>query len=93
MGLRRRGFDVSTTPDAQLLGSTDETQLAYALSEGRIIVSHDADVLRLAALGIHHAGIAYCPHQKYKVGELILRLLMLATRIQAEQMIDRVEFL
>lgn len=92
LGLRRRGIDVTTTPQARLLGAADDVQLAYARSEGRVIVSHDPDMLRLAAAGTPHAGIAYCPHQKYNVGELISKLLMLAKRIETEKMINRVEF-
>lgn len=51
LGLRRRGHSVSTTPEAHLLGVTDEEQLAFALRESRIMISHDTDMLRLAAAG------------------------------------------
>jgi hypothetical protein len=93
MGLRRRGLDVTTTVQAGLLGSADEAQLAYCRREGRVMVSHDPDMLRLGAAGILHPGIAYCHNQKYKPGELILRLLALAGRVSAEEMKGRVEFL
>ncbi len=64
-GLRRRGIDVTTTPEVGLLGAIDEDQLAYCLAEGRVIFSYDDDLLRLAASGVEHAGIAYC---QLKVG-------------------------
>jgi predicted nuclease of predicted toxin-antitoxin system len=51
LGLRRHGFDITTSADAKILGSTDEEQLAYCLREKRVIVSHDEDMLRLAAGG------------------------------------------
>jgi hypothetical protein len=92
-GLRRRGFDVTTTPQAGLLGATDEEQLAFAFRESRVIVSHDADMLRLASAGIAHAGIAYCHGRKYKVGPLVLKLLALAGRVGFDAMRGRVEFL
>jgi uncharacterized protein with PIN domain len=92
-GLRRRGFDITTTPEADLLGVSDERQLDYATEAGRVMVSHDPDMLRLAAGGKHHAGIAYSPNQKYKVGELVRKLLALARRVTPEEMVDRVEFL
>jgi hypothetical protein len=57
------------------------------------MVSHDPDIIRLAAAGISHAGIAYCHNQKYKPGELLMRLLMLSGRVSAEDMQNRVEFL
>ena len=57
-GLRRRGVDVSTTPEAGLLSDGD--QLGFALSQGRIILTQDRDFLRLHAGGAPHAGIVYC---------------------------------
>ena len=36
-GLRMRGIDVTTSPEKGLMGSSDEEQLAYALSQGRVI--------------------------------------------------------
>lgn len=60
-GLQRRAIDVTTSTDANLIGAGDEAQLAFAYSEGRVIVSHDRDLLRLDSIGVPHAGIAYCP--------------------------------
>jgi hypothetical protein len=92
-GLRRRGLDVTTSAQAGLLGVSDEEQLAYCRRERRVIISHDPDMLRLAAEGISHAGIAYCHSRKYKTGQFIQRLLMLAGRISNDEMQDRIEYL
>jgi hypothetical protein len=35
-GLRRRGIDVTTTPEVGLLAASDEEQLSFALSQNRI---------------------------------------------------------
>ncbi len=43
-GLRRRGIDVTTTPEVGLLGASDEDQLAYCLAEDRVIFSYDDDL-------------------------------------------------
>jgi hypothetical protein len=59
-GLRQRGIDVTITHEVGLARASDEEQLAYALRESRVIVSHDADMLRLASVGTPHAGLAYC---------------------------------
>ena len=48
-GLRRRGIDVTTTPDVDLISSSDEEQTAYALAEGRVIITLDKDFLRINA--------------------------------------------
>lgn len=93
LGLKRRGFDVSTTPESGLRGASDEQQLAYCLREQRIMVSHDADMLRLTATGTSHAGIVYCHNRRYKIGELILKLLAVASCVTTAEMKDRIEFL
>jgi uncharacterized protein with PIN domain len=57
-GLRLHGVDVTTTPDAGLLHASDETQLAHAVAERRVIVTQDTDFLRIAADGLP---AALCP--------------------------------
>ncbi len=61
LGLRRRGYDVTTTPQAGLLEVSDEEQLTHCRREERVMVCHDADMLRLAASGLPHNGIASQP--------------------------------
>ena len=39
--LRRRGYDVETTVTADLLEASDEEQLAYAVSQQRVLVTHN----------------------------------------------------
>ncbi len=92
-GLRRRGFDITTTVEAGLRGASDGEQLAYARRESRVVISHDADMLRLASAGTPHAGVAYCHGQKYKIGQLVLKLLALGQRLTPEALKGRVEFL
>jgi predicted nuclease of predicted toxin-antitoxin system len=70
-GLRQRGVDVTTVADADLLGASDEAHLVYAWVQARVLVTHDADFLRLHAAGAEHAGIIYCPLQSRSPGDLI----------------------
>ena len=58
-GLRRRGVDVLTVPEAGTLGVSDAEQLHRARDEERVIFTQDDDFLRLAAEGANHAGIVY----------------------------------
>ena len=55
-GLRRRGVDVSTTPDAGLRGATDAAQAAYVQAEHRVLVTQDEDFLTIHASGLPHPG-------------------------------------
>src|SRR5271166_3170551 len=46
-GLRRYGIDVTTTPEANLRGASDDEQLRFAVSQGRAFFTQDKDFLRL----------------------------------------------
>src|SRR5206468_2383329 len=46
-GLRRRGIDVTTTPEAGLLHASDEEHVAFALRQGRVVFTQDEDFLIL----------------------------------------------
>jgi predicted nuclease of predicted toxin-antitoxin system len=92
-GLRRRGIDVTTPYDAGLIGATDEEQLAFALSEHRVVFTHDDDFLRLAARGVSHAGIVYCHARRYRIGEMVNALTRLRRHVTTEEMHGRVEYL
>jgi predicted nuclease of predicted toxin-antitoxin system len=62
-GLQRHGIDVTTARDQGKLGVDDEEHLAFAFSQGRVLVTHDvADFAemhrRWLATGKQHGGIA-----------------------------------
>jgi predicted nuclease of predicted toxin-antitoxin system len=91
--LRRHGIDVSTTPEAGLIGATDDEQVAHSLPRGRVIFTQDADHLRLHASGEPHAGIAYCHQQARSVGEIIDGLVLIWHVFDADEMVGQVEYL
>jgi predicted nuclease of predicted toxin-antitoxin system len=90
-GLRHRGIDVLTVPEAGLMGASDEEHLSRALQESRVIFTQDDDFLRLAAAGHPHAGIVYAP-QHSSVREILHGLLMVYEVLGAEEMAGQVEF-
>ena len=91
-GLRQRGADVMTAREAGMLGAPDPEHLARALEENRVLVTHDADYLRLHANGFRHAGIAYAP-QTAPIGRIVRGLVLIHDVLEAQDMIQRVEFL
>jgi hypothetical protein len=92
-GLRRRGIDVTTTPEAGLLEVTDHAQTAYALGEGRVIFTQDEDFLAIQASGTPHAGIAYCKKDTLGIGEIISGLVLIWEVYDPGEMVGRVEYL
>src|SRR5262245_31565324 len=91
--LTQRGIDVLTAFQAGRCGLQDSEQLAFSLSEQRVVVSFDPDYLALAASGASHAGIAWCPATKYSIGQLIQALLMVHGVLSADDMKNGVEYL
>jgi predicted nuclease of predicted toxin-antitoxin system len=92
-GLRRRGIDVTTSKEANLIGASDKEQLAFAFETERVLVTHDDDLLRLHAMGAESMGIAFCHVEKYSVGQLVLRLANLWRTKTSDEMRGQIEFL
>ncbi len=92
-GLRRRGVDVTTTPEVGLLGAPDPIQLGHAHAEGRVLFTHDDDHLRLNAQGVEHSGIAYCHRIRRNIGEIIDGLALIWELCEPAEMVNRVEYL
>jgi len=92
-GLHRSGIDVLTAQDAGRCSLPDPDQLAFATTEKRVLVTFDSDYLSLHQSGITHAGIAWCPQQKYGIGMLIQLLELLHGVSDRDQMRNRVEYL
>ena len=91
-GLRARGIDAATAAQARLRGTDDAAFLARAKADGRVVLTHDPDFLRLHAAGVPHAGIVYAAHET-PIGDLIRGALLIAEILDADAMINHVEFL
>ncbi len=94
--LRKASCDAVSTPEAGRLGESDESQLAWAASQGRVLVTFN--VAHFAALhaawvhaGQHHAGIAVSSQRP--IGDLLRRLIHMAGAFDADAMRNRLEFL
>lgn len=87
------GIDVTTAGSVQMLTETDEAQLEFARSSKRVLFTHDADFIALHQSGIPHAAIAYCYRQKRTVGEMVRLLVLLWELYDADEMVNRLEYL
>jgi len=93
LGLRRRNIEVTTAADAGMYGADDASQLAFAASSGRVLVTQDADFLRLHADGAAHAGIVYCRQGTVTLGAMLRRLVLISDLLSPEEIAGRVEFI
>lgn len=90
--LSRRGIDVTTPTEQGLLGATDQEQLDFATSHGRVLVTQDTDFLAMHHSGIKHAGIAYDVPGHRTVSELVRHLCLLHDCVNSDEMVGRVEY-
>ena len=91
--LKRRGIDVVTVRDLELLGEEDMNHLERAAAMGYVLCTHDADNVRLATSGIEHAGIIIGQQEKHWIGERVKGLTLYHTVYTAEEMKNRLEYL
>jgi hypothetical protein len=81
-----------TVIDAGTIGRADKIHMAFALNAGRTIFTQDSDFLRLAAIGVRHAGIAYA-RQRTPIGKIVAGRLLIYKVLSAEEMMDSIEYL
>lgn len=94
--LRKHGFDVTSSHEANLLAEPDEQQLNFAVKQHRAIVTfnvRDFATLHYAYKkeGLSHWGIIFSP--PIPIGTLFLRLLRLLNTKTAEELKDMVVWL
>jgi predicted nuclease of predicted toxin-antitoxin system len=94
--LRGRGFVATTTRDEGQLGKSDAEQLAFAISLGRTLLTHNrTDFEALAqeytAAGRTHYGIILA--QRQPSYELLRRLIRLLNQVTADEMENQVRYI
>ena len=92
-GLRLRGIDVLTTPEAGNIGFTDPEQLEFALKQQRVLVTQDDDFLRLARTVVEYAGMIYYKPQTLSIKQILSGLVLIHGVLTAAEMVNHIEFL
>jgi predicted nuclease of predicted toxin-antitoxin system len=93
VGLRLHGIDVRTTAEAGLLRTPDETQLAYAVANNRVVITQDTDFLRLAAASHEHRGLVFFAAQTRSIGQVIRAVQLIWEVYEEGEMHNRVEYI
>jgi len=91
--LRRRGIDILTTAEVGRAGRgiSDADQLAYAATQGRVLVTRDRDFVELAATNIPHHGVILL-QRALSIGDTITYLELTAHLATRDEMRDRLLF-
>jgi predicted nuclease of predicted toxin-antitoxin system len=95
-GLRRHGMDVVTAQERGQCRLDDETLLAVANSEGRLMLTNDKDFLRIDAewrkAGQSHAGIVFW-RARLRIGDVIRRTIQYASVTSPQDAANTLKFL
>lgn len=94
--LKRRRFEISTTPEHGNFELTDEEQLKFAASIEAAILTHNVkDFPRIhhefMEKGLSHKGVVVA--KQISIGEIVKRLLRLTAEVTTEDMENRLEYL
>ncbi len=96
VALRKSGLDAPSSPEADRLGESDDSQLAFAANTSRVLVTFN--VAHFVALhsewlerGQKHAGIVVSSQRN--IGDTLRRLMKLAQSLDAEVCSNRLEYL
>ena len=85
---------MTTTSGTGLIAASDGEQLYFAMSQNRIIFTHDDDFVILHHSGfIMHAVIIYCAHNRRSIGEILRSLILIWEVLEPEEMICQLEFI
>lgn len=91
--LRLRGIDAVCVRDLGFLGDEDSHHLSRATRLNRVLVTTDADFLRIAQDGQEHAGIVFGIQQNHTMGDWVKKLEILCFVYTAADMANHVEYL
>lgn len=92
VALREHGIDATTARETGLRRAPDEQHFAFAIAEGRVIVTHDTDFLRIAAVQQEHPGIVFFPPHRSGLGHIIRMLTLAWNILEVEEIRGRVEY-
>lgn len=90
--LSRRGIDVVTARDLNLLGEEDINHLERAAELGRVLCTHDTDYIRLASTGIQHAGIVLGQQDRHDIGAWVTFLTRIHNQRTPDSMRNAVDY-
>ncbi|HRQ38236.1 MAG TPA: DUF5615 family PIN-like protein [Chloroflexota bacterium] len=88
-----RGIDAVCVRDLGFLGDEDSHHLSRATRLNRVLVTTDADFLRMAQDGQVHAGIVFGIQQNQTIGDWVKKLEILCFVYTAADMENHVEYL
>jgi predicted nuclease of predicted toxin-antitoxin system len=87
---RLKGIDITDSHSQKMLSQSDRTQWEFCQQDGRVMVTSDADFLRLAAEDPDHCGILFCITNR--IGQIVRYLELLTKDVPPDGMRTRTDY-
>jgi predicted nuclease of predicted toxin-antitoxin system len=91
--LKNFNIDVTTSPEKNLIASSDASQWEFIKKEGRTLFTHDSDFLIMASKDANHPGIIYSEMSSRTLGQIIMALNAIYNDFTPQEMRGNVEYL
>ncbi|MGE3799649.1 MAG: DUF5615 family PIN-like protein [Candidatus Kapaibacterium sp.] len=91
--LIRQGIEAITVVEANMRTASDTEQLEYARKHQLVVVTHDADFLRMGQREENHYGIVFCRKNNRSVGEMIRSLFLIHALLTPDELRGKIEFI
>lgn len=88
--LKEKGFDITSVNIEERKGLTDDDQLDFAIKEGRAILSHDPDFVKICE-DKEHPGILFIPRRR-KPEEIVKRVVRILEILDMEDLKGEIIF-
>ena len=93
-GLRRRKIEIVSAGELGLAGKPDEFHVKKAYEMKAVILTHDADFLRIASSPkVNHRGIIYSHPRNVSPGQCIRGVELITSILTDKEMENHIEFL
>src|ERR1043165_4522753 len=86
---RLRGVDITDSHSEKMLSNSDREQWKFCQRERRVMVTSDADFLRLSKEETEHSGVLFCLTNR--VGDIVRYLELLSKDVTPESMAGRTD--
>lgn len=73
-GIRRRGWDVGSVWDGDMLGEPDERQLSYAEESERVLITFDSDFVEMVRGRDDAPPVLYVDQRGKRIGEVVRKI-------------------
>jgi predicted nuclease of predicted toxin-antitoxin system len=87
---RLKALDITDSHGEALLGHSDYEQWEFSQRKGRILITSDADFLRICKENPYHFGIIFCLTQR--IGAIVKHLELLSQDVTEETMQGRIDY-